>query len=126
MFQTLRAKIFGGYLVILVLLSALGVYSIISFRSLSLTSSSALELNADNSIYTLQMYESLVRMNEGLLKMMGAEFLQGKRALTEQPAIFKTALQNAHRLGSKTTDNLNPALSEQLTRIELIWQQPQA
>lgn len=126
MFQTLRAKIFGGYLVILVLLSALGVYSIISFRSLSLTSSSALELNADNSIYTLQMYESLVRMNEGLLKMMGAEFLQGKRALTEQPAIFKTALQNAHRLGSKTTDNLNPALSEQLTRIELIWQQFEA
>ena len=126
MFQTLRAKIFGGYLVILVLLSALGVYSIISFRSLSLTSSSALELNADNSIYTLQMYESLVRMNEGLLKMMGAEFLQGKRALTEQPAIFKTALQNAHRLGSKTSDNLNPALSEQLTRIELIWQQFEA
>ncbi len=126
MFQTLRAKIFGGYLVILVLLSALGVYSIISFRSLSLTSSSALEVNADNSIYTLQMYESLVRMNEGMLKMMGAEFLQGKRTLTEQPAIFKTALQNAHRLGSKTTDNLNPALSEQLTRIELIWQQFEA
>lgn len=126
MFQTLRAKIFGGCLMILVLLSALGVYSIISFRSLSLTSSSALEVNADNSIYTLQMYESLVRMNEGMLKMMGAEFLQGKRTLTEQPAIFKTALQNAHRLGSKTTDNLNPALSEQLTRIELIWQQFEA
>ncbi len=126
MFQTLRAKIFGGYLVILVLLSALGVYSIISFRSLSLTSSSALELNADNSIYTLQMYESLVRMNEGMLKMMGAEFLQGKRTLNEQPAIFKTALQNAHRIGSKTTDDLNPGISEQLTRIEILWQQFEA
>jgi PAS domain S-box-containing protein len=126
MFQTLRAKIFGGYLVILVLLSALGVYAIISFRSLSLASSSALEVNADNSIYTLQMYESLVRMNEGMLKMMGAEFLQGKRTLTQQPAIFKTALQNAHRLGSKNTDNLNLALSEQLTRIELVWQQFEA
>lgn len=126
MFQTLRAKIFGGYLVILVLLSALGVYSIISFRSLSLTSSSALELNADNSIYTLQMYESLVRMNEGMLKMMGAEFLQGKRTLTQQPAIFKTALQNAHRIASKTTNDLNPAISEQLTRIEMLWQQFEA
>lgn len=126
MFQTLRAKIFGGYLVILVLLSALGVYSIISFRSLSLTSSSALELNADNSIYTLQMYESLVRMNEGMLKMMGAEFLQGKRTLNEQPAIFKTALQNAHRIASKTTNDLNPAISEQLTRIEMLWQQFEA
>jgi NtrC-family two-component system sensor histidine kinase KinB len=126
MFQTLRAKIFGGYLVILVLLSALGVYSIISFHSLSLTSSSALELGADNSIYTLQMYESLVRMNEGMLKMMGAEFLQGKRTLNEQPAIFKTALQNAHRIASKTTNDLNPAISEQLTRIEILWQQFEA
>jgi two-component system, NtrC family, sensor histidine kinase KinB len=126
MLQTLRAKIFGGYLVILALLAGLGVYSIISFRSISLTGSTALELNAENSINTLQMYESLVRMNEGMLKMMGAEFLQGKRALTEQPAIFKTALQNAHRSSANTATELNPALTEQLTRIELLWQQHEA
>jgi PAS domain S-box-containing protein len=122
MFRTLRSKIFGGYLLVLLLLAGVGTYSIFSFGSLVRTSSSGLELNAQSTILNLEMYESLVRINEGMLKMLGAEFLQGKRALTEQPAIFTSALQNAHRMAGSTLSELQPKISELLTKVEIVWQ----
>jgi PAS domain S-box-containing protein len=126
MFRTLRSKIFGGYLLVLLLLAGVGAYSIFSFRSLVQTSSSGLELNAQSTILNLEMYESLVRINEGMLKMLGAEFLQGKRALTEQPAIFTSALQNAHRIAGNTLAELQPKISELLTKVEIVWQKYEA
>ncbi len=126
MFTTLRAKLFAGYLAILVLVAALGGYAIFSFRSLSEITTSGLDLNAESTLANVRMYESLVRINEGALKMLGAEALQGKKALNEQPSVFYSELKNAQRTVASAMPSVRARISELLTKVEVSWQQYEA
>lgn len=126
MFTTLRAKLFGGYLAILLLVAALGAYAIFSFRSLSSITTSGLDLNAQSTLANVRMYESLVKMNEGILKTLGAEALQGKKLLSEQPSIFYAELRNAQRTVASALPSVRARISEILTKVELSWQQFEA
>ena len=126
MFSTLRAKLFGGYLAILLLVAALGVYAIFSFRSLSAITTSGLDLNAQSTLANVRMYESLVRMNEGSLKILGAEALQGRKFLNEQPSIFYSELRNAQRTVAAALPSVRARISEILTKVEVSWQQYEA
>src|SRR5690242_6969729 len=123
MFSTLRAKIFAGYLVILLLLAGVGAYAIFSIRSLNETTSSGLELNAQTTLANLSMYGSLSRINEGLLSALNEPVATADSVIATQSQMFYGSLQSMQRFLEHSP---NAAISETLTRIEIAWQQYEA
>jgi len=95
MFTTLRAKVFVGFLLILLLMVGLGAYAIFSLASLADVTSAALERSAEQSLANTSMYESLVRIDEAELRMLAGDTINAGPALVEEPAQFYHALQNA-------------------------------
>ncbi|HWF43690.1 MAG TPA: hypothetical protein VG537_03515, partial [Candidatus Kapabacteria bacterium] len=93
MFTTLRARVFAGFLLILLLLVGLGGYAIYSFASLADVTSANLEQNADRSLANTVMYESLVRIDRAELRMLAGDTIDAGPELAEQPAQFYYALQ---------------------------------
>src|SRR3954462_8345389 len=106
MFTTLRAKVFLGFLLILLLLVGLGGYAIFSFASLADVTSSGLEENAQQSLINSSMYESLVRIDQAELRMLAGDTESGSQVLSEEPAHFYLALQNAHQTHTSNTDTI--------------------
>src|SRR5689334_10710352 len=125
MFITLRSKLFIGYLYVVLLLTLLGVYAIISFRSLNDLSIAALEQYSANSLANLKMYESLVHMNEAELQMLGSEYQKGSETLFSEPEKFYSSLQDAERIVAKI-QGVHGNIPELLTKVELNWQQYKA
>ncbi len=95
MFTTLRAKVFVGFLLILLLMVGLGGYAIFSLASLADVTSEALERSAEQSLANTSMYESLVRIDEAELRMLTGDTVNAGPVLVEEPAQFYHALQNA-------------------------------
>ncbi|HET6399947.1 MAG TPA: ATP-binding protein [Candidatus Kapabacteria bacterium] len=95
MFTTLRAKVFGGFLLILLLLVGLGGYAIYSLASLADATSGSVERSAEQSLANTGMYESLVRIDEAELRMLTGDTLDAGPDLAEEPAHFYYALQSA-------------------------------
>jgi two-component system, NtrC family, sensor histidine kinase KinB len=95
MFTTLRAKVFVGFLLILLLMVGLGVYAIFSLASLADVTSAALERSAEQSLANTSMYECLVRIDDAELRMLAGDTVNAGPALVEEPAQFYHALQNA-------------------------------
>ncbi len=95
MFTTLRAKVFAGFLLILLLLVGLGGYAIYSLASLADATSGAVERSAEQSLANTGMYESLVRIDEAELRMLTGDTLDAGPVLAEEPAHFYYALQSA-------------------------------
>ena len=94
MFTTLRAKVFAGFLLILLLMAALGGYAIYSLASLADATSGEVERSAEQNLANTGMYESLVRLDEAELRMLTGDTDAGP-VLAEEPAHFYYALQNA-------------------------------
>lgn len=118
MFTTLRAKVFLGFLFILLLLGGLGAYSIFSVGSLAESSSSSLEHNAEQSLANSSMYESLVRIDQAELRMLASDTESAGPILLEEPSHFYFALQNAQRASSSLSDTT----AMLLTQTEIRWQ----
>ncbi len=95
MFTTLRAKVFVGFLLILLLMVGLGAYAIFSLASLADVTSAALERSAEQSLANTSMYESLVRIDEAELRMLAGDTVNAGPVLVEGPAQFYHALQSA-------------------------------
>ncbi len=95
MLTTLRAKVFVGFLLILLLMVGLGAYAIFSLASLADVTSAALERSAEQSLANTSMYESLVRIDEAELRMLAGDTVNAGPALVEEPAQFYHALQSA-------------------------------
>ncbi len=95
MFTTLRAKVFVGFLLILLLMAGLGAYAIFSLASLADVTSAALERSAEQSLANTSMYESFVRIDDAELRMLAGDTLNAGPELVEEPAQFYHALQNA-------------------------------
>ncbi len=116
MFSTLRAKVFVGFLLILLLMVGLGAYAIFSLASLADVTSEALERSAEQSLANTSMYESLVRIDEAELRMLAGDTINAGPALVEQPAHFYFALQSAWRV-STPQDSSSVLLND----IEAQW-----
>jgi NtrC-family two-component system sensor histidine kinase KinB len=95
MFTTLRAKVFVGFLLILLLMVGLGAYAIFSLASLADVTSEALERSAEQNLANTSMYESLVRIDQAELRMMTGDTINAGPTLVEEPAQFYHALQSA-------------------------------
>ena len=72
------------------------------------------------------MYESLVRMNEAELQMLGAEYEKGSESLYSEPANFYSSLGEAERIVSQIPKGVYGKIPELLTSVELNWQQYRA
>jgi PAS domain S-box-containing protein len=118
MFTTLRAKVFLGFLFILLLLGGLGAYSIFSVGTLAESSSSSLEQNAEQSLANSSMYESLVRIDQAELRMLASDTESAGPTLLEEPSHFYFALQNAQRASGSISDTT----AMLLTQTEIRWQ----
>ncbi len=116
MFTTLRAKVFVGFLLILLLMVGLGAYAIFSLASLADVTSEALERSAEQSLANTSMYESLVRIDEAELRMLAGDTINAGPALVEQPAHFYYGLQSAWRM-STPQDSSSVLLND----IEAQW-----
>ncbi|HZK76189.1 MAG TPA: ATP-binding protein [Candidatus Kapabacteria bacterium] len=116
MFTTLRAKVFAGFLLILLLLVGLGGYAIYSLASLADATSGAVERSAEQSLANTSMYESLVRIDEAELRMLTGDTLDAGPVLAEEPAHFYYALQNAW-----TASAPQDSSSKLLNDIESRW-----
>src|SRR5665213_641052 len=116
MFTTLRAKVFAGFLLILLLLVGLGGYAIYSLASLADATSGAVERSAEQSLANTSMYESLVRIDEAELRMLTGDTLDAGPVLAEEPAHFYYALQNAW-MASAPQDSSSKLLND----IESRW-----
>jgi len=126
MFITLRSKLFAGYLFVVLLLAVVGAYAVLSFRSLTDLSSSSLDQYSANSLANLKMYESLVRMNEAELEMLGPEYEKGSELLYGEPSAFDSSLHEAEHIVSRIPKGVHGKIPELLTRVELNWQQYRA
>jgi NtrC-family two-component system sensor histidine kinase KinB len=118
MFTTLRAKVFIGFLFILLLLGILGGYAIYSVGSLAETSAAGLEQNAEQSLANSSMYESLVRIDQAELRLLASDTESAGPTLLEEPSHFYFALQSAQR----ASESLSDSTSALLTQTELHWQ----
>src|ERR1035437_687880 len=116
MFTTLRAKVFVGFLLILLLMVGLGAYAIFSLASLADTTSGAVERSAEQSLANTSMYESLVRIDEAELRMLTGDTLDAGPVLAEEPAHFYYALQSAW-----TASAPQDSSSKLLNDIESRW-----
>lgn len=125
MFSTLRAKIFAGYLAILVLLAGLGIYANYSFNVVGEVTSSALELNAQTTLANLTLYGSVTRINEGVVSLVNRTSTSDT-FISQQSSAFFEALQSMQRFIAKTDDISTSAIAESLTRIEIAWQRYEA
>jgi NtrC-family two-component system sensor histidine kinase KinB len=122
MFTTLRAKLFSGFLLILLLLIALGGYAILSFRGLADITSSGLEQNSESVIANLSMYESLVRMDAAQLHMLaGEQVAAGKDVLIDEPPQFYDALQRAKAASAGTAPEVRQTVGSYLLKMEIEW-----
>src|SRR2546430_5772540 len=119
MFITLRSKLFIGYLFVVLLLAFLGAYAIISFRSLTDLSGASLEQYSANSLANLKMYESLVRMNEAELQILGSEYEKGNEVLYGEPEKFYASLQESERIVARIPKGVHGKIPELLTKVEL-------
>ncbi|MEP7236120.1 MAG: histidine kinase dimerization/phospho-acceptor domain-containing protein, partial [Ignavibacteriota bacterium] len=126
MLITLRSKLFAGYLFVVLLLALVGVYAVFSFRSLTDFSSASLEEYSANSLANLKMYESLVRMNEAEIEMLGTEYEKGSELLYGEPEHFDSSLHSAQRIISQIRQGAKGTIAELLTKVELNWQQYRA
>jgi signal transduction histidine kinase len=126
MFSTLRAKIFAGYLAILILLAGLGSYAIYSFNALGEITSSALELNAQTTLANLTLYGSLTRVNEGIVSLLNVPEVPNDTFIAQQSNSFFEALQKMQRFIATAPDFSTSAIAESLTRIEIAWQRYEA
>lgn len=126
MFSTLRAKIFAGYLAILLFLAGLGIYAIYSFSTLGEVTSSALELNAQTTLANLTLYGSLTRINEGVVSQLTDPYAISDTFITQHATAFFEALQNMQRFIASASDFSTAAIAESLTRIEIAWQRYEA
>ena len=123
MFITLRSKLFAGYLFVVLMLAIVGAYAVFSFRSLTDLSAASLEQYSANSLSNLKMYESLVRMNEAELEMLGTEYEKGSELLYNEPGKFDSSLHEAERIISQIPEGIHGKIPELLTKVELNWQQ---
>ncbi len=116
MFTTLRAKVFGGFLLILLLLVGLGGYAIYSLASLADATSGSVERSAEQSLANTGMYESLVRLDEAELGMLTGDSVDAGPVLAEEPAHFYYALQSAWAASAPRDSS-----STLLNNIETRW-----
>ncbi|MDP4198726.1 MAG: ATP-binding protein [Bacteroidota bacterium] len=116
MFTTLRARVFAGFLFILMLLAGLAGYAIYSLASLADVTSASLEKNAEQSLAASSMYESLVRIDQAELRMLAADTADAGPAMVEEPAHFYYALTKAWT-ATDAQDSASPLLND----IEVRW-----
>jgi NtrC-family two-component system sensor histidine kinase KinB len=121
MFTTLRAKLFAGFLLILLLLLALGGYSIFSFRSLEEITSSGLDQNSESILADLSMYESIVRMNATQLRMLAGESSGAHAVFEEETSLFYAALERARRSAEQSEPELRLRVERGLDSLDYAW-----
>src|SRR5688572_5188451 len=121
MFTTLRAKVFAGFLLILLLLLGLGTYAILSFRTLVESTTTSLEQNAESGLANLAMYESLVRLDAAQLRLLAGEREEFRKALEQEPDQFYAALKTAQRTVDEVNPGVRQSVRQTLVEIELAW-----
>ncbi len=121
MFTTLRAKLFAGFLLILLLLLALGGYSIFSFRSLEEITSSGLDQNSESILANLSMYESIVRMNAAQLRLLAGEGSEAHAVFDDEKSQFYQALERARRSAALSESELRIRVEALLNDLDIAW-----
>jgi NtrC-family two-component system sensor histidine kinase KinB len=126
MFLTLRSKILVGYLLIVLLLAGLGVYTVMSFRSFTTLSNKAFEQVSQADRSNLAIYESLIRLNEAQVDLLGSSPVKGMEMLSVEPLKVSTELSAAEKIISSIPSDLSPGLAAAFTKEEILWHQYQA
>jgi NtrC-family two-component system sensor histidine kinase KinB len=126
MFLTLRSKILVGYLLIVLLLAGLGVYTVMSFRSFTTLSNKAFEQVSQADRSNLAIYESLIRLNEAQVDLLGSSPVKGMEMLSAEPLKVSTELSAAEKIISSIPSDLSPGLAAAFTKEEILWHQYQA
>ncbi|HET9136440.1 MAG TPA: ATP-binding protein [Candidatus Kapabacteria bacterium] len=126
MFLTLRSKILVGYLLIVLLLAGLGVYAVMSFRSFTTLSNKAFEQVSQADRSNLAIYESLIRLNEAEVDLLGSSPVKGMEMLSSEPAKVSSELTTAEKIISSIPSDLSPGLAAAFTKEEILWHQYQA
>jgi PAS domain S-box-containing protein len=121
MFTTLRAKLFAGFLLILLLLVGLGGYAILSFRQLEEITSAGLEQNSQSILANLTMYESLVRMNAAQLGMLAGEKSDAHTVFEDESSQFYLALDQAKSSVIETDPAVRQNLYVLVQKIDSAW-----
>ncbi len=126
MFLTLRSKILAGYLFVVALLAALGLYAVLTFQSYTQLTNTAVEKISQADRATLSMYESLVRLNEAQLQVLGGEAIRGSNVLSSEPTVLNNELSSAEKSISEIPKEFSVSVSVLLTQFEIRWHQYQA
>lgn len=126
MFLTLRSKILAGYLFVVALLAALGLYAVLTFQSYTQLTNTAVEKISQADRATLSMYESLVRLNEAQLQVLGGESIRGSNVLSSAPTVLNNELSSAEKSISEIPKEFSASVSVLLTQFEIRWHQYQA
>ncbi len=126
MFLTLRSKILAGYLFVVALLAALGLYAVLTFQSYTQLTNTAVEKISQADRATLSMYESLVRLNEAQLQVLGGESIRGSNILSSAPTVLNNELSSAEKSISEIPKEFSASVSVLLTQFEIRWHQYQA
>src|ERR1043165_4250450 len=126
MFLTLRSKILVGYLLIVLLLAGLGVYTVVSFRSFTTLSNRAFEQVSQADRSNLVIYESLIRLNEAEVNLLGSAPIKGSEVLSSEPSKVAAELSVAEKIITAIPSDLSPGLAAAFTKEEILWHQYQA
>ncbi|HYM19440.1 MAG TPA: ATP-binding protein [Candidatus Kapabacteria bacterium] len=126
MLLTLRSKILAGYLFLVLLLSALGIYSAISFRAFTTLSSGAYERISEADRINLGIYESLVKLTDAELQVLSTTSHIGFQTISDEPANISNKFTQEEKIVSEIPRDLAPALAPAFTTSEARWNEYQA
>ena len=104
----------------------MATFGIKIYEKFSTREYASLEQYSANSLANLKMYESLVRMNEAELQILGSEYEKGNEVLYSEPEKFYASLQESERIIARIPKGVHGKIPELLTKVELNWQQYRA
>ena len=121
----LRSKVLSGFIVLALMLSVAGVWSIIEIRSLSTAVQDLLDENYTSIAAAKSMIEALEREDSGVLLLLSGKWEEGRRIVDSADSVFMAGFDIAsHNITIADEASYISAIDTKYAAYKAIWARP--
>lgn len=121
----LRSKVFSGFIVLALMLSIAGVWSIVEIRSLSTAVQDLLDENYKSIVAAKTMLEALEREDSGILLLLSGKWEEGRRIIEAADSVFLAGFDVAsHNITIPGEAAYVAAIDTKYAAYKAVWARP--
>lgn len=121
----LRFKVLSGFIVLALMLSVAGVWSIVEIRSLSTAVQDLLDENYTSIAASKSMIEALEREDSGVLLLLSGKWDEGRTIMNSADSLFMAGFDIAsHNITIPNEATFVSAIGTKYAAYKAIWERP--